>query len=218
MRSPEVFLPVIFLALLCAGVAAAQSAEDLGARRLPTPGESEVLHSQPFKVDASQVPLRAPEGFRVNLFAEDLSMPREMALLPSGDVLVVESAAGRVRRLIDREGEQFPPSYRGALFVGFHGSWNREPLTGYEVVACASRTGSRPAAGLPHRVHQGRAARLRLRAPGGPLRRPRRIAAGQRRRRRSHPAGRLRKEDIFRCAWLRGKITTASLIVRPHRR
>ena len=105
MRCPEAFLPVIFLALLCAGVAAAQSAEDLGAKRLPTPGESEALHSQLFKVDASQVPLRAPDGFRVNLFAEDLSMPREMALLPSGDVLVVESAAGRVRRLIDHDGD-----------------------------------------------------------------------------------------------------------------
>lgn len=29
----------------------------------------------------------------------------------------------------------FPAHYRGALFVAFHGSWNRQPPTGYKVVA-----------------------------------------------------------------------------------
>jgi glucose/arabinose dehydrogenase len=33
------------------------------------------------------------------------------------------------------EGAQFPSRYRGALFVAFHGSWNRQPPTGYKVVA-----------------------------------------------------------------------------------
>jgi len=32
-------------------------------------------------------------------------------------------------------GNQFPPSYRGSLFVAFHGSWNRTPPTGYKVVS-----------------------------------------------------------------------------------
>lgn len=32
------------------------------------------------------------------------------------------------------EGSQFPALYRGALFVAFHGSWNRTPPTGYKVV------------------------------------------------------------------------------------
>ena len=31
-------------------------------------------------------------------------------------------------------GEQFPESYRGDLFVAFHGSWNRSEPTGYKVV------------------------------------------------------------------------------------
>lgn len=31
-------------------------------------------------------------------------------------------------------GGEFPASYRGSLFVAFHGSWNREPPTGYKVV------------------------------------------------------------------------------------
>jgi glucose/arabinose dehydrogenase len=30
--------------------------------------------------------------------------------------------------------QQFPPDYRGDAFVAFHGSWNREPKTGYKVV------------------------------------------------------------------------------------
>jgi glucose/arabinose dehydrogenase len=31
-------------------------------------------------------------------------------------------------------GQQFPPSYRGDLFIAFHGSWNRTVPTGYKVV------------------------------------------------------------------------------------
>lgn len=42
-------------------------------------------------------------------------------------------------------GGSFPARYRGALFVAFHGSWNREPPTGYKVVA-VSFEGGRPVA------------------------------------------------------------------------
>ena len=31
-------------------------------------------------------------------------------------------------------GDMFPEEYKGDLFVGFHGSWNRNPPTGYKVV------------------------------------------------------------------------------------
>ena len=30
---------------------------------------------------------------------------------------------------------QFPAHYRGALFIAFQGSWNRQPPTGYKIVA-----------------------------------------------------------------------------------
>jgi glucose/arabinose dehydrogenase len=30
--------------------------------------------------------------------------------------------------------DAFPPAYRGGAFIGQHGSWNREPLSGYQVV------------------------------------------------------------------------------------
>jgi glucose/arabinose dehydrogenase len=31
-------------------------------------------------------------------------------------------------------GSQFPASFKGSAFVAFHGSWNRQPKTGYKVV------------------------------------------------------------------------------------
>jgi glucose/arabinose dehydrogenase len=41
------------------------------------------------------------------------------------------------------DGTQFPRHYRGALLVAFHGSWNRQPPTGYKVVA-VTFTGGKP--------------------------------------------------------------------------
>ncbi len=32
------------------------------------------------------------------------------------------------------QAEAFPERYRGGMFVGQHGSWNRKPLLGYRVV------------------------------------------------------------------------------------
>jgi glucose/arabinose dehydrogenase len=37
---------------------------------------------------------------------------------------------------------QFPDRFRGALFVAFHGSWNRQPPTGYKVVAVTFQNGN----------------------------------------------------------------------------
>jgi glucose/arabinose dehydrogenase len=39
------------------------------------------------------------------------------------------------------EGTQFPERYRNGLFVGLHGSWNRDPLVGYKVVFIPFRDG-----------------------------------------------------------------------------
>jgi glucose/arabinose dehydrogenase len=36
--------------------------------------------------------------------------------------------------LVFYTGQQFPPEYRGDAFVTMHGSWNRLPASGYEVV------------------------------------------------------------------------------------
>ena len=42
-------------------------------------------------------------------------------------------------------GQMFPAEYRGDLFIGFHGSWNRSTKTGYKVVRVRMREG-RPTA------------------------------------------------------------------------
>ncbi|MDB6082740.1 MAG: cytochrome c, class, partial [Gammaproteobacteria bacterium] len=40
---------------------------------------------------------KAPTGFKVNLYAENLSMPRVMRTAPNGDVFVAESGTGQIR-------------------------------------------------------------------------------------------------------------------------
>jgi glucose/arabinose dehydrogenase/mono/diheme cytochrome c family protein len=40
---------------------------------------------------------KAPEGFKVNLYADGLATPRVIRLAPNGDVFVAESGAGRIR-------------------------------------------------------------------------------------------------------------------------
>jgi len=52
-------------------------------------------------------------------------------------------------------GEQFPESYRGHLFVAFHGSWNRSVPTGYKVVGIPMENGT------PGRVYDFAAGWLR---------------------------------------------------------
>jgi len=107
-RGPWVMLIGVGAVALWCGATDAQSPEDLLNKVLPTPSESRVLHSRVVKSGATEVPLRVPEGFTVALFAESLVVPREMAQLPNGDVLVVESAGGRVTRFADRDADGTP--------------------------------------------------------------------------------------------------------------
>jgi glucose/arabinose dehydrogenase len=93
------------LAVLALALTAPAAPNERPAPALATPGPSKVLHSRLAPVAAERVPLRVPPGFRVHLHAEGLSVPREMASLGPGDLLVVESAAGRVARLQDRDGD-----------------------------------------------------------------------------------------------------------------
>jgi len=81
--------------------ALAQSPAELILKRLPSPGPPTTLSNRLVKVPAASVPLRVPPGFHVGLFAEGLNTPREMALLPNGDLLVSETRANRIQRLLD---------------------------------------------------------------------------------------------------------------------
>jgi glucose/arabinose dehydrogenase len=47
---------------------------------------------------------RAPQGFRVDLFAEGLEAPRQIRVAPGGDVFIAETAAGRLRVFRAKDG------------------------------------------------------------------------------------------------------------------
>jgi glucose/arabinose dehydrogenase len=67
---------------------------------LPKPGATPSVASFPHIVNrpAAAMP-QAPDGFKVELFAEGLSGPRELRVAPNGDIFVAETHAGRVRVL-----------------------------------------------------------------------------------------------------------------------
>ena len=49
-----------------------------------------------------------PAGFKVELFAEGLSEPREMRVAPNGDIFVAETAPGNIRVLRAADGASKP--------------------------------------------------------------------------------------------------------------
>jgi glucose/arabinose dehydrogenase len=70
-----------------------------------TPSSANVSHvvARP----ASAVP-QVPAGFKIALFAEGLSGPRQMRVAPNGDIFVAETRAGRLRVLRAADGEAKP--------------------------------------------------------------------------------------------------------------
>jgi glucose/arabinose dehydrogenase len=57
----------------------------------------------------SAVP-QVPAGFKIELFAEGLSGPRQMRVAPNGDVFIAETRAGRIRILRAADGSAKPSS------------------------------------------------------------------------------------------------------------
>ena len=73
---------------------------------LPEPFASKSASKSPRVIDIPQNPtLKVPAGFQVNVYADDLDAPRWLALTPSGDVLVTETRANRIRLLRDTNGD-----------------------------------------------------------------------------------------------------------------
>lgn len=69
---------------------------------LPPPSPSESAFNFPKGVPRPDGALpKVPAGFSVGVFAEGLSRPRTLHVVPNGDVFVVESEAGRVQLLRD---------------------------------------------------------------------------------------------------------------------
>jgi len=73
---------------------------------LPKPFATDSASKSPDVVPIPQNPtLRVPQGFTVNVFADNLDSPRWLALTPSGEVLVTETRWNRIRLLNDTNGD-----------------------------------------------------------------------------------------------------------------
>jgi glucose/arabinose dehydrogenase len=73
---------------------------------LPQPFATNSASKSPQVVAVPQnATLKVPAGFQVNVYADGLEAPRWLALTPSGDVLVTETRANRIRLLRDTNGD-----------------------------------------------------------------------------------------------------------------
>lgn len=71
----------------------------------PDPENARTLETEIAPLSENDRP-RAPEGFRVELFATGLAGPRSLRIAPNGDVFVVESEAGAIRVLAPPQGTE----------------------------------------------------------------------------------------------------------------
>src|SRR6202012_4839073 len=74
---------------------------------LPAPGPSSANVSHVVTRAAGAMP-QVPPGFKVELFAEGLSGPRNIRTAPNGDILVAETRAGHIRILRTADGAAKP--------------------------------------------------------------------------------------------------------------
>ena len=75
-------------------------------QQLPEPFETPWNRAIPSIVERPEgATLSVPDGFRVNVFAEELPGPRRLALAPNGDVFVAESRIGAITLLRDADGD-----------------------------------------------------------------------------------------------------------------
>ena len=76
---------------------------------LPKPGATPSVANTSRVVarPASAAP-QVPAGFKIALFAEGLSGPRQMRVAPNGDIFIAETRSGRIRVLRAADGEAKP--------------------------------------------------------------------------------------------------------------
>ena len=79
------------------------------AEDLPKPGATPSAANFAHVVQRpSSSMLQVPAGFKIELFAEGLSGPRQMRVAPNGDIFVAETRAGRIRVLRAPDGSAKP--------------------------------------------------------------------------------------------------------------
>jgi glucose/arabinose dehydrogenase len=86
-----------------------------GTSRLIKPEDLPKPGATPSSANMSRVAPRpeaalpqVPDGFKIALFADGLSGPRQMRVAPNGDIFVAETRAGRIRLLRAADGEAKP--------------------------------------------------------------------------------------------------------------
>ena len=78
-------------------------------------------------------------GKNVDPRRKDDVKPEHLEKVIVPDVLVTSHSAAL--GIVFYDGKMFPKDYRGDAFVAFHGSWNREKLTGYKVIRVKFKDG-----------------------------------------------------------------------------
>lgn len=102
--------------------------------------------------------LRVPKGLKVNVFADKMFFPRNMAVAANGDVFVVEAEGARVRVLRDVDGDGraetvrlFCSGLRGPHGIAFHRGFVYIANTG-SVIRYPYQIGQMKAEGRPETV------------------------------------------------------------------
>lgn len=76
---------------------------------LPKPGATPSSANMSHVVPRPEAALpQVPDGFKIALFAQGLSGPRQMRVAPNGDIFIAETRAGRIRVLRAADGEAKP--------------------------------------------------------------------------------------------------------------
>jgi glucose/arabinose dehydrogenase len=86
---------------------------------------------------------KAPQGFQVNIFADNLKAPRWLYVLPNGDVLVSESLAGRITLLRDTTGNG-AANFRSTFLTNLHRPFGIEENGSTLYVACSDAVHTYP--------------------------------------------------------------------------
>ena len=120
---------------------------------LPKPFASKDADNPPRIVPRPQgAELHVPPGFKVELWAEGLDRPRQMALAPSGEVFVAEPRGNRVS--VYRDGKKidtFAENLDLPFGIAFHDDWLYVGNTG-SVVRFAYKRGQSKASGKPEKI------------------------------------------------------------------
>jgi glucose/arabinose dehydrogenase len=149
MRSSGSLIVVVGLALVCAAVTAQQQIA------LPEPFATPSTRNQsrvvPKPDDAS---LKVPAGFRVGVFADNMSQPRIMEWAPNGDLFVAQSRAGSI--VVMRDGK---PEARSEYATGLQNPFGLAFHEGYLYVGETTRIvrfkyqpGEMKASGAPEKL------------------------------------------------------------------